>query len=71
MKGKNRINYSRKMSQEFDRKTVRSTLYAEIIQKHRRAIFAFAVFLGIIKSKKSNGNTTQQNSDPDLKGSFD
>ncbi|CAG9814801.1 unnamed protein product [Phaedon cochleariae] len=47
-------------TRELDRKVLRDTLYSEIIQKHRRSIFAFGSFLRMLKTKKSNYNVIRQ-----------
>ena len=41
---------------DLDRKVLRDTLYSEIIQRHRRSIFALGSFLRMLKTKKSNYN---------------
>lgn len=43
-----------------DRKVLRETLYSEILQRHRRSIFALGSFLRMLKSKKSNYNVIKQ-----------
>lgn len=45
---------------DLDRKMLRETLYSEIIQRHRRSIFALGSFLRMLKTKKSNYNVIKQ-----------
>ncbi|CAH1962894.1 unnamed protein product [Acanthoscelides obtectus] len=47
-------------TKDLDRKVLRETLYSEIIQRHRRSIFALGSFLRMLKSKKSNYNVIKQ-----------
>lgn len=47
-------------SRELDRKVLRETLYSEIMQRHRRSIFALGSFLRMLKTKKSNYNVIKQ-----------
>ncbi|KAF7268066.1 hypothetical protein GWI33_018764 [Rhynchophorus ferrugineus] len=47
-------------SRDLDRKVLRETLYSEIIQRHRRSIFALGSFLRMLKTKKSNYNVIKQ-----------
>ncbi|KAF7268065.1 hypothetical protein GWI33_018763 [Rhynchophorus ferrugineus] len=44
---------------DVDRKVLRETLYSEIIQRHRRSIFAMGSFLRMLKNKKSNYNVVK------------
>lgn len=50
-------------SKDVDRKMLRETLYSEIIQRHRRSIFALGSFLRMLKTKKSNYNAIKQDGD--------
>lgn len=45
---------------DLDRKVMRETLYSEIMQRHRKSIFALGSFLRMLKTKKSNYNVIKQ-----------